>query len=107
MTGNMRALTWLPNTPAAVAVDNSLGANHWAAKCGGTPRMNTCDHATSVCPANAHPNPVGPTPSTFIHEPTAVPAQPTIIAHLKPCFEKIPEINMSKITKNQILLFDK
>jgi len=67
------------------AEDTSFWPNHTAARRAGTLRMNTCDIATTVCPAKATANRSGEADPTLIHEPVAVPSAPIKTDARSPC----------------------
>jgi len=67
------------------AEDTSFWPNHTAARRAGTLRMNTCEIATTVCPAKATANRSGEADATLIHEPLAVPSAPNKTDARSPC----------------------
>lgn len=63
--------TWNPNIPMDVAVETSFGSNQTAAILAGSPRVNICATAQTVCANSRTGNRSGETHATFNHAPKA------------------------------------
>lgn len=84
--------TWNPNIPIDVAVETSFGPNQTAAILAGSPRVNICAIAQTVCANIRTGNRSGETQATFNHAPRAFRKAPVMRQTLTPFFfnKKVP-----------------
>lgn len=84
--------TWNPNIPIDVAVETSFGPNQTAAILAGSPRVNICATAQTVCANIRTGNRSGETQATFNHAPRAFRKAPATRQTLTPFFfnKKVP-----------------